>query len=62
MKKVIPFVGGVCGVLSGIGMICAAILDGDIPKFVWLFIAIGFFISGISNAYNYCYFRKKDKN
>ena len=58
MKKLIPLVGAICGVLSGIGMICGGIMDGKLPKPAWIFIGIGFFISAIANVYNYRYFHK----
>lgn len=61
MKKIIPLIGGVCGVISGIGMIFGAILDGNIPKYAWIIIIIGFLVSGAGNIYNYHYFSKKDK-
>lgn len=58
MKKILPLAGGVCGVLSGIGMICGMIWD--IPKFVWLFIAIGYFILAATILWNfYCLNKKK---
>lgn len=60
MKR-FALIGAVCGVLSGIGMIYASIVDGGIPKAVWMLIAIGWVIAVASQIWNYRYFRKKDQ-
>lgn len=57
MKKTLPIAGGVCGVLSGIGMICGAVRP--LPKFVWILVAIGFLASAAAIVYNFCQVNKK---
>ncbi len=59
MKR-FSLIGAVCGVLSGVGMIYASIVDGNIPKTVWILISIGWFIAVASQICNYRYFNKKD--
>ncbi len=60
MKR-FSLIGAVCGMLSGIGMIYAGIVDGNIPKTVWILIAIGWFIAVASQICSYRHFSKKDK-
>lgn len=60
-KGLIPLICGVCGILAGIGMICGAVLGDAFPRPLWILTAIGFFISGAGNVYNFLHLRGKDK-
>lgn len=42
--KNFSLIGAVCGVLSGGGMIYASIVDGNVPRIIWILISIGWFI------------------
>ncbi len=59
MKK-FAFIGAVCGVLSGIGMIYAGIVDGNIPKAAWILISIGWLIAVSAQICNCRHLNKKD--
>ena len=57
--KWVSFAGAACGVLSGIGMICAAIMgSGNIPKPVWALIAVGWLIAVSAQIYTFCCLNK----
>ncbi len=60
MKK-FSLIGAICGILSGIGMIYAGIVDGNIPKILWILISIGWLIAVASQICNCCNFNKKEK-
>ena len=45
--------GAVCGILAGIGMIAAAILDEKFPKPLWAVIAACTLAAGIANLCAY---------
>lgn len=57
VRKILPIAGGVCGVLSGIGMICGAIWP--MPKFVWVLVTAGFLALSAAVIYNLCQINKK---
>lgn len=59
MKK-FSLIGAVCGILSGAGMIYSAIMDGNIPKILWVLISIGWLVAVVSQICNYRHFSKKD--
>jgi len=59
VKKIIARVGAVCGILSGIGMICGAILEDRMPKFLWLPIAVGYLLLTASILISYFAEKKK---
>jgi len=57
--KIFTIIGGICGILSGIGMIYGGIMDGEMPKYVWLLISTGYFILVVSLIANYIKSGKK---
>ncbi len=59
--KIFSLIGSGCGVLSGIGMLYAGIVDGNIPKPLWVLISIGWFIAVVSQICSYRHYNKKDK-
>lgn len=59
MKKILPLMGCVCGVLSVIGMICGVVWD--LPKPVWLLIALGLFAMTATIIYHFYEINKKSK-
>ena len=61
MKKYVMLVAGICGILSGIFIIYASIVDMHIPKAIWLLLAICSFISAAYNFYIYRGSRDKGK-
>lgn len=58
--KIISLIGTICGILSGMGMIYAGVVDLNIPKTLWILIAIGWFIDVVVQICSYHYFNKKD--
>lgn len=46
-------IGAVCGIIGGIGLICSAITDGNIPKIMYFVIAVCEFIMSGALIYNY---------
>ena len=54
MKKCVMLVAGTCGILSGIVIIYASIVDRPIPKAIWIVLALCSLISAI---YNFCNYR-----
>lgn len=53
MKKYVMLVAGICGILGGIFIVYASIVDMHIPKAIWILLAVCWFISAIYNLYNY---------
>ncbi|MBQ5335296.1 MAG: hypothetical protein J6Z45_05050 [Oscillospiraceae bacterium] len=52
MKK-FALIGAFCGILGGIGLIAAAILDDQFPKPLWAVIAVCTLTAGIANICAY---------
>ena len=46
-------VAGVCGIFVGIFILYASIVDMQIPKVIWILLAICSFISAAYNFFNY---------
>lgn len=59
--KTFSYIGAVCGIFSGIGMICNAVTDNNLPKIVWLFISVGWIVAVSSQICNYFHLKKKNK-
>jgi len=59
MKKIIPIIGGICGILGGIGIIIMSIADMEVPKLFWLLFAAVCFINAFINIYFFRLYNKK---
>ena len=61
-KRIISLLCGVCGVLAGILMICAAVLGNAFPKPLWVLISAGFFANAFGIFYNGGVLRGRNRN
>jgi len=59
-KKLLPILCAVCGILAGIGGICAAVMDQSFPKPLWLLISLGYLLGVIGCLLNYRNLNHKD--
>ena len=55
MKKHVMLAAGICGIIVGVFIIYASVVDMHIPKAVWILLAI---CSLISAVYNFCNYRE----
>lgn len=56
--RIIP---GICGIIGGILLIIAAIMENDFPRPLWFVAAGCVILNGIGILVNFCYVRRQEK-